>query len=238
MFTLRRQMQRNVVAASRRQFGADAHHGSNPSRMEYDEWKTLINKLHNPATAEAEKAQIAARFKEARLQDTDVSKFHQRLRIQTMSEAEFQAFRADLKSSPYATSHPLMTKYNEAVALADRANKPRPDMFQYELKAPKTFTKEELGNGTIAQKRMNEYIYRMQTDPKTDNKWYGGMSLDTLDVSRYEKQSLIYLAAAAIFATYGANLYRNLYMEKYSTLDMANWEVRVITARAFKERGW
>lgn len=235
MFSLGQQMKRTVVVAARRQFGADASH--NPQRMQFDEWKSLLTKLHGAPSA-TEKQQITSRFKEARLAEREVSDFHQRLRVQQMTEEEFQAYRHDIANGPYSKTHPILSKHHDAVAVADRANTPRPDMFDVTYGPSKVWTKEELGAGNVAQKRMNEYLYEMQTNPETAYKRAGGFGLDRLDMARTQKQSIIFFFSSIPFAFTGANLYRNLYMEKYSLFDMFNWETRVICARAQKERGW
>jgi hypothetical protein len=233
----RLQAQRKVVTMARRSFGADASH--NPSRMQFDEWKALNIKLQQPTLQPQEKSTIVARFTEARLSEYDVSNFHQRLKVQQMSEEQYQAYYKDVSTNIFSRTHPKTTAYNLEVIAADRANTPRPDMFEIKpLNEDMLTFKNDLGKGNLAQKIVNEHIYKMQNDPVLCNKRLGGYGLEHLNIQTTQKQSLILFWASLPFAFYGAKLYRDLYMEKYSLYDMLNWETRVVCARAQKERGW
>jgi len=242
MFAARRHVARQLTQLSRRHFGADAHHSThNPPRMEFEEWKQLSAKLKQDILPAAEKNNIHARFTEARLAEHEVKAFEGRLSIERMTDAEFETRCNDLVNSTWAKHHPQTAQYNLACLKANRAGQKAPDMFDVEIPtaadlAP--YSPQELGKGNELQKLLNEYMYEVQNCPNRSNKLLGGLGIDMANSKTIQSQSIIYFWTCMFAAVYGANLYRDMYIEKYSLWDMLNWETRVICARAEKERGW
>lgn len=240
MFGYRKQAATQLVKFTKRRFGADAHHAANhhPPRMQFDEWKALNEKLKTPGLAAAEKNSIDARFTEARLGEFDLAFFEKRLSVQKMTNAEFEAYKHDVIHSRWARDHPLLTKHHEQCLMADRNNLPRPELYEMQLKPLPVYTKEQLGKGNYSQKIMNEWMYEAQNHPKAKYDALEGRNIGWLPIDYFFKQNGLFLLTAVINAFYAANLYRNMYLEKFTLLDMMNWETRVVLAQAKLERGW
>ena len=93
----------------------------------------------------------------------------------------------------------------------------------------------ELGNGNLAQRNFNESMWELQqADPL--NRAYGAMGIDRLNNEWFGTNNLMAVVPAVTCAWVAANLYREMYLEKYNLWDMAIWETRVISKEAKEAR--
>jgi hypothetical protein len=148
--------------------------------------------------------------------------------------------------------YPLITEYNvNAARLSFAHGRPynlgndrwvwppgatRPDTVVYQKLSHDFFPKEELGNGNFSQRYLNEYMYQAQHSPDSKGHFLGGFKMGQMSINWFGQQSLLYFLTSIGMAWVGADLYRDMYIEKYNLWDMFNWESRVIAAEAAKGR--
>lgn len=93
----------------------------------------------------------------------------------------------------------------------------------------------DLGNGNRTQREFNEHLYQLQqADPL--KRPFGAQGIDSMNNEWFGTTNLMAIPPCVVGAWVGANMYRDMYLEKYNLWDMFLWESRVLCKEAKEAR--